>query len=420
MSNGLYNGQFQGLSNGLLEGSANGLCDGLQNEKYIYPKGSIIGNIFQDNFDRASLGGNYTVTGVASFATDGSKLTTSGGVGGFANYMTRSNWATCLEKHTITCDFSITSAIGASSFGLAFGVRSINPSDLRSYAIQVQTSSGANLGKTFIYSSNGGTYTLRQTSTSGLTINQNDLLRIVITRNLNVISWKMYNLTLGTSYSEIYTYSLSFAAGAWVTHNTGYYVIHSVGGTLDITNYRVDSFEKQNVKNLFIGASIDYGLFADSISNRIVNKLMGENNSYVLSAGGSDKTAEILAKINELVLINAKNVIFVGCGNDITFSVSSGTYQANYNSIISRLRQTGARIIHCYATPRSVDMTAWNTFLSTFSNKDLVITETWDLLRNSGLTTLQSIYDGGDAAHLNSLGHAKVADIIYNKAGIFL
>lgn len=379
--------------------------------------GIELGTIFTDQFARASLGTNYTADGVVAWTTDGAKLITSSGTGVFTDRLRRSFNPTCLERHSITVDFKQTSAIGATSYGIAIGVFSSNNNDRRSYAIQVQTSSGANLGKSYLRISTGAgapAYTIEKTSTGSVVVNQNDSLRVVVTRTQNAVAWTVYNLTLGTSYSESHTFSLAYAAGAKVPHGGGQFVLHALGGVLHITDWNVTSLDKKNVKPLFIGDSITYGLFSSTIADRWADEVMaGSVNSYTVSGGPSDKTAEVLERINELILINPRYAVLMIGGNDVQFGIAAGTRNANYLSIVNQLKAAGITVVHCYATPRDAyDMTAWNAhILATYGGTDVVI-DTFTPLADSGLTTLAAAYDSTDGVHPNAAGHALVASTI--------
>lgn len=385
-----------------------------------YP-GAALGTVFTDQFARASLGTNYTVDGAVTWTTDGVKLIANGGTGVFTDRLRRSFNPTCLEKHSITVDFKQTSVIGTLTYGLAVGVFSSNNNDRRSYAIQVQTSSGAALGKSYLRLSTGSgapAYTIEKTSTGSVAINQNDLLRVVVTRTQNVIAWTVSNLTLGTSYTETHTFSLAYAAGAKVPHGGGQFVLHALGGVIHITDWTVTSLDKKSVKTLYVGDSITYGLFSGAVADRWSDKTMvGSVNSFTISGGPSDKTAEVLERINELILINPKYAVLMFGGNDKQFAIAAATTNANYLSVVNQLKAAGIIVVHCYATPRdATDLTAWNTHIqTTYGGTDTVI-DTFTPLADSGLTTLAAAYDPGDGVHPNAAGHALVASTILGVA----
>jgi lysophospholipase L1-like esterase len=385
-----------------------------------YP-GVEIGEVFTDTFARASLGANYTTSGASTWTTDGSKMTVTGGLGTFTHYLTRTANPTCLEKHSHTIDFKMTSAVSGTSYGIGVGVFSSNNNDRRCYSVRTVCSTGASLGKTLLDTGTGAgspTFTNRKTSASSVVINQNDLLRLVVTRTKDVISWTMHNLTLGTSYSDSHTFLYTYASPVFVPHGGGHFSIHSLGGTFEVTNWTVTSLDKKNVKALFVGDSITYGLFAGAIADRWPDKTMlGSVNSYTVSGGSSDKTSEVLERINELILINPKYAVLMFGGNDVQFGISDITRNANHLSVVNQLKAAGITVIICYAPPRdATNLTAWNTHQqTTYGGTDVVIDVFNPLTTTPGTTTdLAAAYDPGDGVHPNPPGHALIGSTIYS------
>ena len=81
----------------------------------------------------------------------------------------------------------------------------------------------------------------------------------------------------------------------------------------------------KNVDYIAVGDSNMYGLFAGSIENRYVAQARGEL-SYTVLTGVGDRSADVLALINEVVAMNSKRVYLSIPSNDIAGDVSSSTY----------------------------------------------------------------------------------------------
>lgn len=414
MSNGLHNG----LYNGILNGSGNGA----QSDVFVPKVPSEIGTIFTDSFARASVGSAYTTTGAGTWTCDGVKLTNTGSTGAYTNNLYRNANPTCLERHLQIIDFKITNVPNSTSFGLGVGILGTNPNDKRGYVLRCVTDIAALQGKTILDTSDSssGTFSNRKTSTSSFSISQNNVLRIIVERDVDRISWSFHNFTTGQAYSDSYLFPYTFGGGAYTGNATGVFSLYAFGGTFEITNWTVSSKEIKNCKTLFIGDSITYGFFGSAVKSRWANKLMGDTLSkYVVSAGGSDKTNEVLAKINELLLFKPKYAILMIGGNDYYYGVADVTVKANYESIVLRLKSQGITVIHCLATPRTIlDLRTWNAYLmSKYSSTDIVIQNTFNHLTTTPGSTfdLKAIYDSGDGAHPNALGHAAIANAIYQE-----
>lgn len=373
--------------------------------------GTPYGNIFTDDFARAALGGNYAQNG-GKFSTDGSKLNVIDGAGVFTNYMVRTANPTCLEHHTITANFKCTSTLSASTHGLGFGVRSGNPNDVKSYTAQVVCTSGIHNGKISLWTGTGATtptYTNRLLSAQLVVINQNDLLQVVVQRDLLRITFTIYNLTLGTSGTTYYDFSLVYAAGAFAAHNTGYYCIQAIGGVHQVTNLSVSSTALKNARALFRGDSITYGTFADTIAERWSNLSMGSSSNFTVIGGGSDKTAEFLLEVPEIIALNPAKVFLMIGGNDITYSIPVATRNANYLAGVNLLKAAGIRVIHCLATPRTpLDITSWNTHLQTTYGSTDTIIDTFTPLWSGVSYTANAAYVVVDGVHPNAAGNALI------------
>lgn len=381
--------------------------------------GTAIGNIFSDTFNRVGLGSNWTTTG-GTFNCDGSgDVLVSGGAGTYVNYTRYSAWATCLEEHSITTTFQVTSVPGATTYGIGFGVRGINSNDSRSYVVSLDCSTSVNRGKlNILASSNAGATTFNLgTYSSAVTITNGHEYSLTITRSYNVITATVTNLTDATTATATRTFSYTYASPVYVANATGNVCIWALGGTQKVHSISYDSTALKNVDTMIVGDSITYGIFSGGLSARWATEVFSSSTkSKNISGGASDKTAEFLAKINELILINPRKAVLMIGGNDVFFGVAAATRNANYLSAVNQLKAAGITVVHCYASPRdATDMSAWNShILSTYGGTDTVIQTTFsNLTTTPGTTTdLAAAYDSGDGTHPNAAGHTAIANAV--------
>lgn len=370
-----------------------------------------LGEIFSDNFARASLGANYTIVGTASFSPDGNSLILTGGTGSQANLMYRNDYDTCAEKWTQVIDFTLPNGTTGTSYGLGLGVYGNNQYDQRGSLLQINLNDGF-VGVSFIHSAQGvpPNYTTRFSHGTGLAISEDDLCRVTLVRNKNTYSYTLQNLTTSGSYSDSFTFPLTYGSPIYAPHANGHFSMHTQGGTISVTNWSVTINNNKNVKVLYIGDSIAYGLWAEDVVDRWVDNITTDENNYTVSAGLTDTTETVLARIDELISFNPTYAVLCVGGNDDYF-IPFGTRNANYTSIRNQLNAAGITVIHCLNSPRDgLDMTSLNTHINTFSGTDTVI-DTFTPFKGAG-TDLHATYDSGDGTHGNALFHSTFADIV--------
>jgi len=373
-----------------------------------------IDTILDDDFARSSLGDDYTTEGDADFITDGSSLIVSGGSGSFSDLIKYNAYTSCLEKHTIKLRFLVTTK-DSTSYGIGIGVRSINVSDYRSLLGRIDLSTGPTSGKVMLSTTNNSTsdYTQHVISDDAVVFSEGDTLEINIQRVYNIVTITAFNVALpSTIVPATFDFSLGISSPIYVPHNTGQFAIHTFGGEQNVTNFFVGSGALKNINILGIGDSITYGLFSETLEQRFLNVLFNSSEkSNDSNGGGSDKTAEVLARIDEILLINPKYALLMIGGNDIFFGISNEIYESNYINIVSILENSGITVVHCLPTPRNSpnEQPLRDFILSQYSSGKIV--DTWTALLGDG-TGLNTIYDSGDGTHPNSDGHAKIADQI--------
>lgn len=377
-----------------------------------------IGQIFTDDFDRASLGSNYTAVGSPTVSLSNSIMDISGGAGNYTKYVKYNAWTTCLNKWQIVCNFQAVDKT-AGSVGLAIGIKTASAFGNRSVLCQFNHSSGANGGKSFILAGTGtpDTFTIQQTSSSQ-TINAGDNIRMTMIRNGLTITLLTENLSAGTSTTLSHTFGITLPSTVF-QHNTGNPYIVTVGGNQKVYDWTFSSTARKNIYALFVGDSITHGVSASSEANTWPNKLMANStNSYEVNAGGGDYTAVGLAKIQEILLHKPRYLVLMLGGNDIRFSISSGTWQSNYASIVSQAQAAGINVIHCACPPDDTDNI--KPHLTWLQGQYSGVIDTFNPLTDTpgSTTTLAAAYDGGDGTHPNDTGMTLLSTTINNASSV--
>lgn len=372
-------------------------------------------NVVIDDFARATLGGTWNIANVggSSATIVSNDLNLSGGTGLTTEYIYYQNYATCIENFTINVPFKCTEK-STTSFGFGIGVRGRTNagSGSRSLFVSIILSTGINSGKCFLYEQTGSSAAVNVSSSNAIAFAVNDEMQLVITRDKFVITYTITNFTNPSTVSTSYTSPMTFGIVDF-PNATGWYGIYIFGGTQSLHDFTVYSPIPSNLWMGFVGDSITLGLFATSVPQRFPELVMGNyiGKYFAVMGGGGDDSGAVLTRLGEILAINPKYCLLRIGANDITYGVSSGTYQANITSIVNILNSAGIRVIICNASPQNVtNMTTLNTFLATFYPSYIVIDNFTPLLGTG--TGLNPAYDAGDGVHLNPAGYQVIASTI--------
>lgn len=386
-----------------------------------------LGSIFSDSFN-TNTSANWTAAGTSTFTFDtvNGNLLCSGGTADFSKYIGYNKWATCLEQHTITAYFKITTTPSSTSGGIWFGIRSINPKNRVSYACFYNCTNTAGWGgHSFIYSNSN---TLATTfvqrglkSSTGSIPHLNDEIKITVTRNFMNVTVQTINLTTHDTTTTTANDSLSYPTTIAGWNNTGYVTIWLNGGSQAVHSVDYSSIAHKNIKTLNVSASIGHGFYAGGYTNANRYTTVGytAGGTHEVSAGGSDRTWEVLARMPEILLQNPKYLLLeIGC-NDIYYGgFSQAQINTNYDAIRNAVVGAGITIIHLYATPfNAKDITPINTHIASAWSSDWFVDDYTPLWSGSG-TSPNPTYYSSDLIHPNTLGHSTLANGIVTKYSI--
>lgn len=333
-------------------------------------KPNAIGDIYNKNTWANTS--DFTTFGDATVSLSGSYINIGSATNGSFNNYIKFSRVTNLNKYRMVIEFKVINAPSSTTFGVGLGLRSANSiaGDVFQYVGRIGLPSTVG-GKRINIETGGITYTSRFAGTTDFSFAQNDILRLTVEQDGNVVTCSYLNLTTGNNQVGSYTFP---ALVAPFLPNTGNFVIHMFGGTYEMRKLVVESKDYENAKLICVGDSKTVGYFADSFATSFSNQLVAYSRGVSVNAGGNDKTAEVLLKIPELIALNPKRVLLNIGSNDKRKSVTFATWQANYDSIVSQLETAGIEVWHLLQlNETSLTFTDYNSHItSTYDSSKII------------------------------------------------
>ena len=352
----------------------------------------VIGNVyFGQNFTSLS---DFNTSG--TFTLDSGRIKTPTNGQGFGKYLSLKT-PTKLENKKVTLSFKYKGYTSGDS-SIWVGYRSSNTTVASSaYGfVKFLSSTTAVAGMVSTYPSNN--YNISSTQ---ITIATNDIITVEF-GNINGGSFcKVTNNTNGqTSIAAISNLNrYSFISSGFDPNTSTVAVIPATNTQHEIISLQYECFDLVSPTNLLCGDSISDGSFAGTIYNRF-----GSISNMVISAGGGDKTAELLSRTDEIInVIKPKNVYIQIGVNDLIQGVADTVWQRNDTAINGRLTRAGINVIWI-APPASnaTDVSVIKTYLdATFPQ----VIDNYTSTKTTTGTNLKPYYDAGDGTHLNAAGN---------------
>lgn len=361
------------------------------------------GQLFADDYQRGSLGSNYTSTIVTASIVANQLVTTNAG-GTFNATVAYSGYGyTQLNSWTQTVDW-IAPSVAALSF---LGVGVIGKALSGTTAIQcgLLISAGGASSTVRIYR-NG----VLQDSVAGMAVVAGNVMRTTVAYNGATYTVTVNNITAGTSASITTTLATSGVGGGAI-QGLGWFSLFPFQGIATVTNWTCTTNELKYADYAFVGDSITQVSSASSISNCFAILTGTAKNKTILKlAGSNNRTADIINNLPEIIAFRPKRVFLMIGGNDIAFGVATLTWQANYNAIIAALTAESIPITHLYATPRTpTNITPVNTFINGLGVAKI---DTYTPLWSGTGTSANPIYYYTDEVHPNNAGHLLTSQTI--------
>lgn len=372
--------------------------------KWSNPNPVPYGIIYEnDNFTDAS---DFTAFGDASAVASGGKLRVTCVTNGtFDQYLVLNTTTTGLGKHKTTIEFELPNAPASNTFGLGVGIRSVNTYVPLSMVARISlTNTGTQGDRYFEYTNtHPGAYTIATSSSvSSFAVSQNDTIQIVLEQDLDEITITYWNKTTSNKNILSYTYTLPNAP---FPSNTGQFAIHCIGGTYDVTYYKVESKEWKNAKLLCIGDSKLNGFTGDSFEQSIPQQLEFLYRGIHDNTGGNDRSADVLLKIQEIIDFAPKKVLLNIGSNDKREGRTLLQWQTDYDDIVTQLEAAGIDVYHLLQFNESVlSFTDYNSHITGTYSADRIVDPLEVTLDVSGVHPDQTGMDQAFMAIISKIG----------------
>lgn len=364
-----------------------------------------IGIIFSESF-LSSIPAAFTNAGSSGITYSSGELNFTGGAGTFVKTLqftdaTNPHRYTCLEVWKQTIRVRTPASLSA-AYGIGIGVKSSNSYDALSTLVRWAWDDS---GRVYTYYRDG---LGNQVNDAGYVASTNTWYRIEVTRTKNSINTQIWNDAHTVQHANVTrTWAVTYPTDLRA-NNTGRFTLYNFGGTnFKAKEWEVSSTSQKNVDIVCVGDSLMYGLFVGAtFSNRYIDQAI-TTKSYTVLAGIGDRTADVLNRIDEiLALCKPSTKIYLNIlSNDVGSGVGSGTYQANYDSILSAL--AGYTVVLGTPVARSdVNLTTAANFIIAKGGTQV---DLWNDTRNGGTYTLQAAKNAGDNIHENLVGHTSNA-----------
>lgn len=356
---------------------------------------TIVGKIY----DSTSWNNLSSFTAGAEFSVSGTKIKATKFVSGIGRLSLKDT--TMLDQDTLHFSYKVLTHNTADA-GPAWGYQTINSNSNSAISLlfYLDEQTGVDFGKIIITEIVNGSATTLKSSVFFTSVSVNDSIDVIANYNAGVFNVFIKNYTTGESGTFTQTQNFNLSGGTGVLHNTAVVSAYSCAAdTVEIDRFGHSSNAPKGAKIVVVGNSITEGCCALGAQNRYGSIL-----KMVIQAGAGDVSQSMVSRLHELWFsLQPKNVFVMAPGNDIGFSVPSGTWQANLHKIHDTLAAHGDSVVWLLATPRNgVNVTPLNTYIiAQFPNRWI---DTYTPLWSGSGTSLNPIYDAGDGTHLNKLG----------------
>jgi lysophospholipase L1-like esterase len=328
---------------------------------------------------------------------------------------------TCIElKAPVTCDENVDFvatfkcvSLGSSSFGPLLGRKSQNTFFDPSISAQLRTDLTPN--QIVFYPQASGTVTgaIATQNVAVANVVANDTLTLTYSQRANVCTLMANNITQGTQSSFSVTGTLTATPNFSVPDVSTFRIFSGcLNGEFDLLALSLTSNQYYRPRVMCIGDSKTAGYDAITIPARWTNLLIPTFGTVDNFGGTGDPTALVLAEMSYLLAAAPTNVILNIGRNDLANGVATGTWQANYQSIVSQLQAAGINVVHLMPIPETVqDQTALTSFInSTYPSAHKIdVTSAW--VNGTDLAT--------DGIHPNPAGHTLIANTILANTAMF-
>ncbi len=368
---------------------------------------STVGEIFNESSFASTS--NFPITG-SSITRSSGQLDMTGNPSLFTSYVlfddaTNSHRYTALEKWDQWVRVKVSTTKTATSYGIGVGVLSANGWDVKSTSLRWSwDTSGA--GRFYLYNINAITNQIVSANDAqgAYSATANTFYWIHVNRNYNVITTRIFSDAMSLLFSISQSFTMS--SGYVVLHNTGRFCIQHFGGDgVQVTDWIVSSTELVGAVYCGVGDSNMHGMHVATVAERFMNIAAATvGKSVVVNAGISDRTAEVLLRVPEIIALKPKNVILSIGRNDIADGVAQATYEANITTIITDLEAAGITVKLAGVFASNVNVSGLQTFYTGKANTQI---NGYTTTKGAG-TAINATYNAGDNIHFNTAGNAAI------------
>lgn len=171
----------------------------------------------------------------------------------------------------------------------------------------------------------------------------------------------------------------------------------------------------------WVGDSITAGVGASNAGKAWpaqVLKILGAriSASSVNAGVAGDESADLLARIGDVLTVEPGLVVLMVGTNDAAHAVPVADFRANVEAIAAAVNAAGARLAVALLPPRATDIPlgyAYNLWLRAWCHRRGVpCVDTFAALVDPATGLLAAAYDSGDGVHPNDAGHLKIAEAV--------
>lgn len=374
-----------------------------------------IGVVWSDNFNRVSLGANWTVNGASVATVEANTLKVSAASAAVANSVVYNPWYVCADQWTVAWAQWWTN-FDANSYGCLVGLHNEQSQggDDRNYYAEL-LGAGGSINKLVIgRAQSGTTFTTISTSSGSITMAVNDHINCTFTTSGVTLTATATNSANGSGVSVTATlnYNTDNPPTQNFTPTISRITVSPVIGPVYVDNISFTINSSYPARYVVVGDSITDGEAATTVNNRysgVIQSNMLER--FNVEASGFNATPDAVNDLLEIESYGSSNVVMMIGGNDLLFGFSAASYQSNYNYIVTNLQARGATVWHCLPTPRNGtdERPLTNWIRTTYPIANIINTFT---PLQSGASALSGTYDSGDGTHPNVAGHLLIAQLI--------
>lgn len=317
-------------------------------------RGNVLGTIYtQTGFSDLDT---FALSGAVTPTISNSKILLDDGTGSGSTITLKKY--TALDRWTLKAGFVI-GAKTSVSYAFNIGISTSNSTfPLSFYGSMNHRSTVGYDGVLDLKEFNGSITTTVASSISKVSFSAGDSIEIILDRNVNVFTFIARNVTTATAEVSVsYTYT-----GFTTAVNTGR-PFAGAAGSDSVYHFSFYSDESLNADLITIGDS-KFTWYGNHIAQSIPSLMYAKYGNIVNHSKSGDKTAEVILTTDEVTALNPRKALVTVGSNDIRNGVSSGTWQANIDSIYNRFTRAGIDVYFDLMYETDVSQSTLITYLS--------------------------------------------------------